>query len=152
LWHWKICHDAKVVSWLLNEMTTTSSDFMKIPHGVVVVSFYSHDAMWDKFQPAEVSASVSSVSEWSSYKLVFFTAMSVDSVKKMFNKKVKELKDSSSHRSWFLDNERYNNILREVREAQILRKSNQHWLRNITGVLKDTISWRSVICRNLLKV
>ena len=27
----KICHDAKVVLWLLKEMTTTSSDFMKIP-------------------------------------------------------------------------------------------------------------------------
>jgi len=26
LWHVKICHDAKVVSWLLQEMTTTSSE------------------------------------------------------------------------------------------------------------------------------
>jgi len=31
LWHVKICHDAKVVLWLLKELTTTSSDFMKIP-------------------------------------------------------------------------------------------------------------------------
>jgi hypothetical protein len=31
LWHVKIRHDAKVVLWLLKEMTTTSSDFMKIP-------------------------------------------------------------------------------------------------------------------------
>ena len=31
LWHVKIRHDAKVVLWLLNEMTTTSSDFMKMP-------------------------------------------------------------------------------------------------------------------------
>jgi len=38
---------------------------------------------------------------------------------------VKELNDASSHRSLFLDNERYNNILREVKEAQILRKNNQ---------------------------
>jgi len=30
VWHVKICHDAKVVLWLLTEMTTTSSDFMKI--------------------------------------------------------------------------------------------------------------------------
>jgi hypothetical protein len=45
LWHVKICHDAKVVSRLLKEMTTTSSDFMKIPQGVVVFSFYIHDAM-----------------------------------------------------------------------------------------------------------
>ena len=30
LWHVKICHDAKVVLWLLTEMTTTCSDFMKI--------------------------------------------------------------------------------------------------------------------------
>ena len=51
--------------------------------------------------------------------------MSVDSVKKIFNDKVKELNDASSHRSSFLDNERYNNIVREVKEAQILRKNNQ---------------------------
>jgi hypothetical protein len=56
---------------------------------------------------------------------VFFAAMSVDSVTKIFNDKVKEENDASSHRSLFLDNERYNNILREVKEAQILRKNNQ---------------------------
>jgi len=56
---------------------------------------------------------------------VFFTAISVDSLKKIFNDKVKELNDASSHRSLFLDNERYDNILREVKEAQILRKNNQ---------------------------
>ena len=31
LWRVKLCHDAKVVLWLLKEMTTASSDFMKIP-------------------------------------------------------------------------------------------------------------------------
>ena len=46
----------------LKEMTTTISDFMKITHGIVVVTFYSHDAMCDKFQPAERSVSVSLVS------------------------------------------------------------------------------------------
>jgi len=57
---------------------------------------------------------------------VFFTAMSVDSVKKIFNDKVKELNDASSHRgSLFLDNDRYHNILREAKEAPILRKNNQ---------------------------
>jgi len=49
LWHVKIRNDAKVVLWLLKEITTTSSDFMKIPQVVVVVTFYNHDAMWDKF-------------------------------------------------------------------------------------------------------
>jgi len=56
---------------------------------------------------------------------VFFTAMSVDGGKKIFKDKVKELNDASSHRSLFLDKERYKNILREVKEAQILRKNNQ---------------------------
>jgi len=51
--------------------------------------------------------------------------MSADSVKKIFNDKVKELNDASNHRSLFLDNERYNNILREVKEDEILRKNNQ---------------------------
>ena len=36
-----------------------------------------------------------------------------------------ELNDASSHRSLFLDNEGYKNILLEVNEAQILRKNNQ---------------------------
>ena len=54
-----------------------------------------------------------------------FTAIPVDSAKKISNGKVKELNDASSHRSLFLDNEGYNNILREVKEAQILRKNNQ---------------------------
>jgi hypothetical protein len=52
---------------------------------------------------------------------VFFTAMSFDSVKKIFNDKVKELNDASSHRCLCLDNECYNNILRNVKEAQILQ-------------------------------
>jgi len=50
--------------------------------------------------------------------------MSVDSVKKIFNGKMKELNDASSHRSLLLDNERYNNILQEVKESQTLRKNN----------------------------
>ena len=49
--------------------------------------------------------------------------MSVASVK-IFNDKVKDLNDASSHRSLLLDKERYNNILWEVRDAQILRKNN----------------------------
>jgi len=101
-----------------------SLDFMKIPQVVMVITFYSHDSMWDKFQPAEGSISISLVSEWSSCKLLFFTAMSVDSVKKIFNDKVKELNDASSHRSLFLDNKHCSNIL-WVKEAQILRKNNQ---------------------------
>ena len=56
---------------------------------------------------------------------MFFIAMSVDSVKKICNDKVKQLNDASSHRRLFLDNERYNDILREVKEARILRKDNQ---------------------------
>jgi hypothetical protein len=55
---------------------------------------------------------------------VFFTATSVDSVKKIFNDKVKELYDASRHRSLLLDTERYNNTLREVKEALILQKKN----------------------------
>ena len=44
--------------------------------------------MWDNFQPAEFQlSSFSSVSKWSSYKLVFFTAVFVESVKKIFNDK-----------------------------------------------------------------
>ena len=44
---------------------------------------------------------------------------------KIFNDNVKQLIDANRHRRLFLDNECYNNILREVKEAQILRKSNQ---------------------------
>jgi hypothetical protein len=40
-------------------------------------------------------------------------------------KKVNGLNDASSDRRLFLENERYDKILREVKEAQILRKNNQ---------------------------
>ena len=35
----KICHDAKVVLWLLKEMTTTCSNFMKIPQTAEEVAY-----------------------------------------------------------------------------------------------------------------
>ena len=43
LWHVKICHDAKVVLRLLKEMTTTSSDFMKIPQTAEEVAYQQMD-------------------------------------------------------------------------------------------------------------
>jgi hypothetical protein len=43
LWHVKICHDAKVVLWLLKEMTTTSLDFMKIPQTAEEVAYQLMD-------------------------------------------------------------------------------------------------------------
>ena len=43
LWHVKICHDAKVVLWLLKEMTTTSSDFRKIPKTTEEVAYQLMD-------------------------------------------------------------------------------------------------------------
>ena len=64
----------------------------------------------------------------------------VDSVKKTFNDKVKELNYASSHRSLFLDKERNNNILREVKEAQILRKNNQPLTSKHYRHLKNTMS------------
>ena len=42
LWHMKICHDAKVVLWLLKEMTTSSS-FMKIPQTAEEVAYQPMD-------------------------------------------------------------------------------------------------------------
>jgi len=39
LWHVKICHDAKVMLWLLKKMTPASSDFMKIPQTVKEVAY-----------------------------------------------------------------------------------------------------------------
>jgi hypothetical protein len=46
--------------------------------------------------------------------------MSVDSVKKIFNENANGLNDANSDRSLFLDNEHYDKILPEVKEAQIL--------------------------------
>jgi len=43
LLHVKICHDAKVVLWLFKEMTTTSSDFMKIPQTAEEVAYQLMD-------------------------------------------------------------------------------------------------------------
>jgi len=39
LWRLKICHDAKVVLWQLKEMTTMSSDFMKITQTAEEVAY-----------------------------------------------------------------------------------------------------------------
>jgi hypothetical protein len=41
-WHVKNCHDAKIVSWLLEKTTETRSGMMELPERFVVVSFYSH--------------------------------------------------------------------------------------------------------------
>ena len=38
-----------------------------------------------------------------------------------------------------------------LRKLRYYERITSHWLQNITGVLKDMMSWRSVICRNLLK-
>jgi hypothetical protein len=57
--------------------------------------------------------------------LVVFRAVAVDNVKEIFNEKENWLNDASSDRSLFLDNEGYDTILREVKEAQILRSNNQ---------------------------
>ena len=78
-----------------------------------------------------------------------FTVMSVDSAKKIFNDKVKELNDASSHRNLFLDKERYDKILREVKEAQILRKNNQPLTSKHYRPLKRYDVMKSVIRRNL---
>ena len=43
LWHVKVCHDTKVVLWLLKKMTTTSSDFMKIPQTAEEVAYQLMD-------------------------------------------------------------------------------------------------------------
>jgi hypothetical protein len=51
--------------------------------------------------------------------------MSVDSAKKIFNEKTNGLNDASSDKSLLLHNEHYDKILREVKEAQTLRKNNQ---------------------------
>jgi hypothetical protein len=58
--------------------------------------------------------------------VVLAMAMSRDSVKKIFNDKVKELNDPRCNRSVFLDNECSDNIKREVEEAKILRKIINH--------------------------
>jgi hypothetical protein len=52
--------------------------------------------------------------------------MSADSVKKFFNGKVNELNDASSHMSFFLDNERYNNILPEVKKLRHCERITSH--------------------------
>lgn len=45
--------------------------------------------------------------------------------KKIFYDKLSELKKTSTDRSVFIDNERYEILLQEVKEAQLLRKNKQ---------------------------
>jgi UDP-3-O-[3-hydroxymyristoyl] glucosamine N-acyltransferase len=79
-----------------------------------------------------------------------FTAMSVDGVKKIFNEKVNDFNDASSDRSLFLDNERYDKILWEVKEAQILGKNNQP-LTSKHNERYDNILWEVKEARLLRK-
>jgi hypothetical protein len=84
--------------------------------------------------------------------VVFATAMSRNSVKKIFNNKVKELNGLRCNTSVFLDNERYDNIKREVEEAKLLRKNNQPLTSKHYQRLKRYEVIKSVIRRNLMKV
>jgi len=43
LWHVKICHDAKVMLWLLKELTTTSSNVIKMPQTAKEVAYQLMD-------------------------------------------------------------------------------------------------------------
>ena len=122
LWHLRNSYNTKfrvVAVFKQPQRVVACEDMPWCESGFVAVKGNDHNL------PKGQLASVSSVSHWSSCKLVVFTATSVDSVKKIFNDKVKELNDASNNRSLFLDNEGYNNILREVKEAQTLRKNNQ---------------------------
>jgi hypothetical protein len=49
-WHVKNCHEAKFASWLLEKTTTTCSGNIELLERDVVVSFYSHDTMWGKYE------------------------------------------------------------------------------------------------------
>lgn len=85
LWHYRNSHNAKLrvvavfkqpqhvvahedMPWCESRVVAVKWNdhefgLMKIPQGVVVITFYSHDAMWDKFQTAEGLVSVSSASD-----------------------------------------------------------------------------------------
>jgi hypothetical protein len=70
-------------------------------------------------------------------------------VKKIFDEKVNELNEAGSDRSLFLDNERYDKILREVKEAQILRNNNQPFSSKYYRRIKRYDVMKTGIRRNL---
>ena len=150
LWHVKICHVAKVVSWLLTEMTTTSSDFMKIPQGVVVVTFYSHDAMWDKFQPAEGSVSVSrQLASDRAPSWCFLQPFLLIVWRRFLVAKWRSWMTQAVIEACFLITSVTITFYGKLRKLRYCERITTHWLRNITVVLKDTMSWRSMIQQKL---
>ena len=132
LWRVKICHDAKVVLWLLMEMTTTSSDFMKMPQGVVVVTFYSHEAMWDKFQTAE-----GSVSKWSSCKLVFLEPCLLIVWRRFLMTKWRSWMTQAVIGACCFITSITITFYRKLRKLWYCERITSHWPQNITCILKD---------------
>ena len=181
LWHLKICHDAKVMSWLLKgmlrskienaqwaEKTTTTrcgvretartrnSEFRLLEITAKCrgrFPFYSHDAMWDKFQPVEGSVSVSLVSLASDRATSWcFVQPCLLIVWRFLMTEWRSWMTQAVIWACFLMTSVTITCYGKLRKRRYCERITSHWLRNITGVLKDTISWRSVIRRNLLKV
>ena len=54
--------------------------------------------------------------------------------------------------AWFLIRSFTVTFYGKLKELRCCESITSHWLQNITGVLKDTISWKSIIRRSLVKV
>ena len=132
LWHVKICRDARVVSWLLKEMTTRSSDCMKISQGVVVLTFCSHDAMWDKFQPAEGPVSVSVVSQ----RVIELQVGLLIVWRRLLMTKWRSWITQVVIGACFLIKSVTITFYGKLRKLRYCERITSHLLRNITGILK----------------
>ena len=132
------------MSWLLTEMTTRSSDFMKMPQGVVDVTFYGTTRCETSFNlPKGQLASFSSVREWSSCKLVFLQPCLLIVWRRFLMTKWRSWMTQAVIEARFLITSITITFCGKLRQLRYCERITSHRLRNITGVLKDT-SWRSV--------
>ena len=104
------------------------------------------------FNLSKGSCFLSSVSEWSSYKLEFLQpCLLIVRIRFLMTK----------WRSWmmqavigacFLITSATIKYYEKLKKLRYCKRITSHWLQNITSILKDMMSWSSVIHRNLLWV
>ena len=125
----------------------------------VSASWKYHSASWSfpftattrsetSFNLSKGSCCLSSTSERSSYKLVFLQPCLLVGWRRYLMTKWRSWMTQAVIGACFF----ITRVTIKLKKLRYCERRNSHWLRNITGVLKDTMSWRLMIRINLLQV
>ena len=92
------------------------------------------------------------VSEWSSYKFYFLQPCLSRVWRRFLMTKWRSWMTQALIRACCLITSVIITFYGKVKKLRYCERITNHWLTNITGIVNDRMSWRSVICRNLLIV